>query len=94
MNSGSFLASFWPRFAAMAVCCHHFGDVLGLFLLAFSVFARLEPPGETFQHHLNDLVSFSVPLLRISKATFAENESICWRSFGSFGASILFHLLR
>ena len=64
MNSGSFLASFWLPFTAMAVLWHYFGDVLGLFLLAFSAFARLELQGEPFQRHFHDLVLFSVPFLR------------------------------
>ena len=73
MNSGSFLAPFWLPFAAMALFGHPFGDVMELFLLAFSAVARLEPPGEPFQHHFDDLVSFSVVFLRIFKVMFAEN---------------------
>ena len=88
MNSGSFLAPFWPPFGAMALFGHPFGDVLGLFWLAFSAFARLEPPGKPFQHHFDDWVSFLVPLLRVLKVTFAENAHTYWRSFGSFFFSI------
>ena len=68
MTSDFFLAAFWPHFAAIAPSWHHFGDVLGLFWPAFSHFAHLEPPGEPFQHHFVDLVSFLVPLLRIVDA--------------------------
>ena len=62
------MAPFWPHFAAIAPSWHPFGDVRGLFRLAFSAFARLEPQGEPFQHHFVDLVSFLVPLLRIFDA--------------------------
>ena len=84
VNSGFFLASFWQLFAAIVVFWHHFGDVLGLFWPAFSAFPRFEPAGEPFQHHVDDLVLFSVPLLYIFKVTFAENAHDSWRSFGSF----------
>ena len=63
MNSDSFGAPVWPPFAAMAPFWHPFGDVRGLFRLAFSAFAHLEPQGDPFQHHFVDLVSFLVPLL-------------------------------
>jgi hypothetical protein len=36
---------------------------MGSFWLAFSASARLEPPGEPFQHHFDDLVLFFVPFL-------------------------------
>ena len=71
-----FLALFWPHFAAIAPSWHPFGDVGGLFRLAFSAFARLEPQGEPFQHHFVDLVSFSVPLLRIVDALLLKTYKI------------------
>ena len=70
------MAPFWPHFAAIAPSWHPFGDVRGLFRLAFSAFARLEPQGEPFQHHFVDLVSFLVPLLRIFDALLLKTYKI------------------
>jgi hypothetical protein len=70
------LAPFWPHFAAIAPSWHPFGDVRGLFRLAFSAFARLEPQGEPFQHHFDDLVSFLVPLLHIFDAFLLKTHII------------------
>ena len=67
-------------------------DVMGLFWLASSAYARLEFQREPFQHHFDDLVWFLVPLLRIFKVTFAENAHNSWRSFGSFCASFFFSI--
>ena len=52
--------------------------------------AGLELQREAFQHHFDDLVSFSVPRLRIFRVTFAENAHASWRSFVSFCASLFF----
>ena len=60
----------------MAPFWHPFGDVRGLFRLAFSAFAHLEPQGEPFQHHFVDLVSFLVPLLRIVDALLLKMYKI------------------
>ena len=51
---GSFLAAFRRRYGAV--------------LLAFSAYAGLELQRKPFQHHFEDLVSFSVPLLLIFDA--------------------------
>ena len=76
MNSGSFLALFWPPFADTAPFWDLFGDVMGLFWLAFSAFARLEPQGEPFQHHFVDLVSFLVAPLCIFDALLLKTYKI------------------
>ena len=39
------------------------GDVTQPFWIAFAAFARLEPPGQPFQHHFEDLASFVIPFL-------------------------------
>ena len=70
------MAPFWPHFAAIAPYWHLFGDVRGLFRLASSAFAHLEPQGEPFQHHFVDLVSFLVPLLRIVDALLLKMYKI------------------
>ena len=49
---------------------------MGLFWVVFSVFARLEPPGEPFQHHFDDLVPFLVPLLHIFDALLLKTYII------------------
>ena len=61
MNSGSFLAPFWPPYGAMAPLWHPFGRLVESFWLAFSAFERLEPQREPFQPRFYDLVSFLVP---------------------------------
>ena len=70
------MAPFWPHFAAIAPSSHPFGDVRGLFRLAFSAFARFEPQGELLQHHFVDLVSFLVPLLPIFDALVLKTYKI------------------
>ena len=68
--------SFWPPFAAMAPFWQPFGAVMGVFWLAFSAHARLELRREPFQHHFDDLVLFSVPLLRICDALLLKTYII------------------
>ena len=81
-----------------ATLCGHgsylapFRDVMQLFWLAFSAYARLELQREPFQHHFDDLVSFPVPLLRIFEVTLAENAHNSLRSLDSFRASFFFSI--
>jgi len=76
MNSDLFVALFWQLFAAMAPFWHPFGDVMRLFWLAFSAYARLELQREPFQHHFDDLVSFLVPLSYIVDALLLKTYII------------------
>ena len=76
MNSDSFFAPFWLLFAAMALFWQPFGAVMELFWLAFSAHAGLELQRETFQHRLDDFVSFLVPLFQFVDALLLETQII------------------
>ena len=69
---GTFLATLWIHISFSALFRRRFGGVLAY----FSGFASFEPPGELFQRHFDDLVSFLVPLLCIFDALLLKTYKI------------------
>ena len=87
------MASFWLHFAAIAPSWHPFGDVRGLFRLAFSAFSRLELQGEPLQHHFNDFASFVVLLWLIFNAILPKTYTILGGRLAPSCILFLFHLV-
>ena len=77
----------------MAFFWQPFGAVMELFWLAFSAYAGFELQREPFQHHFDDLVSFSVPLLRIVDAILLKTYLILGGRLVPSCIFVLFHLV-